>query len=62
MKRNGKSLTATRTTVLETTVFGPLERAAAEGTDPLTLLETEDALRSIGCAKPLSDAIAKLRD
>jgi len=44
--------------VLKETVFGPLERATAQGTDPLTLLDTEEALRLIREPKGLVGLLA----
>lgn len=54
MENKGKSGAASQSAVLEAAVLGPLERAAAEDTDPLMLLDTEDALRSIGKEKTLA--------
>lgn len=60
MEDERDSREATRSAVLEAAVFGPLERATAEGTDPLTLLDTEDALRSVGFGIALRDLAARL--
>lgn len=53
MDNEEESQDVSRNAVLEATVFGPLERATAQGTDPLTLLDTEEALRFIR-ARPTS--------
>ena len=60
MDREGKSPEVTRSAKLEAAVFGPLERATAEDTDPLTLLDTEDALRSARMRDTLRDLVASV--
>jgi hypothetical protein len=58
MDNEERSHDQSRTAVLEAAVFGPLERATAQGTDPLTLLDTEEALRLIRAPNTLLDLLA----
>lgn len=55
-----ESIESSRGAVVEAAILGPLERAIAQGTDPLTLLDTEDALRSVDRTTALRDLLAGL--
>jgi hypothetical protein len=53
-----QSVKSSRDRALEVAILGPLERAAAQGTDPLTLLDIEDALRSARVSSILRELVA----